>query len=327
MSALEIGSDNSYLSTAVHPDLVVLSETVEDLAARAIAPATVRAYGSDWACFSGWCERVGLGSMPAAPETVALYLAHLAGHRSHATLRRRIATISQAHKRAGFDSPTRAALVELVWRGICRKYGSEAKHTVPTRTEEVRRMVAGLDPERLIGVRDRALLVLGLAGALRRSELVALDVPDVTEVPDGLKVRLRWSKTGQEGQGVTIGLPWGSEAMTCPVRSYRAWLEASGIPVGPLFRPVTKGGALGLRRLSASAVAAVVKRSAGRVGLDPENLAAHSLRAGMITSAAEVGVHERDIMRHSRHKSIPVMRRYIEDATLFQDNAAARIGL
>lgn len=111
------------------------------------------------------------------------------------------------------------------------------------------------------------------------------------------------------------------------MRAYEAWLEVSGIIHGPIFRPVTKGGALGLRRLSPAAIADVVKRTARRAGIDPADLAAHSLRVGLITSAAEAGVLERDIMRHSRHNSIPVMRRYIRDATLFQDNAAARVGL
>jgi len=322
-----ITRDNPSLSRVIHEDLAQLAEAVEDFAKRSISPATIRAYDSDMACFSSWCDAMGLRPLPAAPETVALYLAHLAGVKSHATLKRRIATISQAHKRAGYDSPTRSALVELTWKGICRTFGAASAQTTPTRTAEVRLMVEALDLDRLIGARDRALLVLGLAGALRRSELVALDVDDVVETVDGLRVNLRWSKTDQEGVGAKVGLPFGSDLLTCPVRAHRAWLAASGISAGAIFRPVTKGGALGLRRLSASAVAAVVKRSAVRVGLDPTNLAGHSLRAGMITSAAELGVLERDIMRHSRHRSIRVMRRYIEDATLFQDNAAARIGL
>jgi integrase len=258
---------------------------------------------------------------------VALYISDLAGVKSAATLRRRLTTISRAHDIAGLETPTRRAVVREAWKGIARSFGTASTAKTPARIDELRTMVGALDLDRLIGARDRALLVVGFAGALRRSELVALDVSDVSELADGLRVLIRRSKTDQEGAGYALGLPYGSDPLTCPVRSYRAWLEAAGIQAGPIFRPVTKGGALGLRRLSDRAVAEVVKRTAERVGLDPVVLAGHSLRSGLITSAAEAGVHERAIMRHSRHKSIPVMRRYIHEATLFTENAAAMVGL
>lgn len=177
------------------------------------------------------------------------------------------------------------------------------------------------------GIRDRALLLIGFAAALRRSELVALDVDDVTEREDGLVVTLRRSKTDQEGAGAELGVPFGSDPTTCPVRALRRWYEASGIEAGPIFRPVTRHGVIGEARLTDRSVALVVKRTAERAGLDPVQFAGHSLRAGLITSAAEAGVQERHIMAQSRHKSVPVMRRYIRGATLFQDNAAAAVGL
>lgn len=323
----EIARDNTSLSLAISTGLVGLVETVETLTENAQSPATIRAYRSDWGHFTAWCATHQLCPLPAAPETVALYLAELAGVKTAATIRRRLSTISQAHQRIGHDTPTATALVRQTLKGIFRTFGTAAAGKAPARTELIRTMVGTLDLERLIGVRDRALLVMGFAGAFRRSEIVALDVPDITQVAEGLAVDIRWSKTDQEGEGLKVGLPYGSDQLTCPVRAFQAWLEASGIPSGPIFRPVTKGGALGLRRLSANAVADVVKRTAQRAGIDPDDLAAHSLRVGLITSAAEAGVLERDIMRHSRHNSIPVMRRYIRDATLFQDNAAARVGL
>jgi integrase len=192
---------------------------------------------------------------------------------------------------------------------------------------DVRAMVAALDSSRLIGVRDRALLVIGFAGAFRRSELVALDVGDMAETADGLVVTIRRSKTDQEGEGASVGLPYGSDPATCPVRALRSWLDAAGITAGAIFRPVNRWGEMGDRRLTGRAVADVVKRTAAAAGMNAAVYSGHSLRAGLITSAAEADVLERDIMRHSRHKSVPVMRRYIRGAQLFQANAAAAVGL
>lgn len=162
---------------------------------------------------------------------------------------------------------------------------------------------------------------------MRRSELVALDIADVTETHDGLIVNVRRSKTDQEGEGREIGIPYGSNPSTCPVRAFRAWLVSSEIEDGPLFRPVNRHGRLGRQRLSDQAVALVVKRTAEAAGLDPTLVAGHSLRSGMATSAAQAGATEAQIMRQTGHKSLPVLRRYIRRGSLFNDNVAARLGL
>jgi integrase len=182
----------------------------------------------------------------------------------------------------------------------------------------------GSDPA---GCRDRALLLLGFAGALRRSELVGLDVADVSEGTDGLTVRLRRSKTDQEGAGRTIGVPYGSNPITCPVRAWRGWLEVSGIAEGPAFRPVDRHGHIGATRLSAPAVALVLKRHAARAELDPGEVAGHSLRAGLATSAAVAGVPERVIAEQTGHKGTAMLRRYIREGSLFRENAAGAVGL
>jgi integrase len=171
-------------------------------------------------------------------------------------------------------------------------------------------------------LRDRALVTLGWLGAFRRSELVALDVGDVRFTDEGLIVRLATSKTDQEGQGVEKGIPYAGNPATCPVRSLRAWLEAARLESGPLFRPVTRHGQLGERRLSDRAVALVVKRLAARAGLEPAVFAGHSLRAGFATTAAQRGKSLDAIMRQTGHKSERVARGYIRHATLFTDNAA-----
>jgi integrase len=252
-------------------------------------------------------------SLPAAPETVALYLTNLAERRrSMATLAPRLATISQAHQAAHLESPTRAAEVRAVMQGIRRAKGTPQRQKTAAITLIIRAMVAGL-PGSLIGMRDRALLLLGFAGAFRRSELVSLDVADLAFNADGLVVTLRRSKTDQDGQGATKGIPYGSHPGTCPVRALRALLDTAGIVDGPLFRPITRHGKIQPMRLSAYAVALVVKRAAEATGLDPEQFAGHSLRAGLATAAAAAGVSERAIMAQTGHRSVMVARRYIRD--------------
>jgi integrase len=182
-------------------------------------------------------------------------------------------------------------------------------------------------PENLLGKRDRAFLLLGFAGAFRRSELVSLDVADVETNREGIVVTLKRSKTDQEGQGRRVGIPYGSNAVTCPVRALNEWLEASAITAGALFRSVNRHGQLRSERLSDKAVALVVKRSAEAAGLDASQYAGHSLRSGLATSAAQAGVSERAIMAQTGHKSLNMVRRYIREGSLFRENAAAKIGL
>ncbi len=182
----------------------------------------------------------------------------------------------------------------------------------------------GTDPT---GCRDRALLLFGFADAFRRSELVGLDPADVTEGADGLTVRLRRSKTGRDGAGRTFGIPFGSNPVTCPVRAWRGWLEVSGITDGPAFRAVDRHRHIGATRLSAPAVALVLKRHAVRAGLDPTEVAGHSLRAGLATSAAAAGVPERVIADQTGHKGTAMLRRYIREGSLFRENAASAVGL
>jgi integrase len=196
-------------------------------------------------------------------------------------------------------------------------------------------------------VRDRALLLLGFAGAFRRSELVGLDVGDVRQTGDGLVVTLRRSKTDQEGQGREVGIPYGSTPATCPVRAVRAWLavhafcggrktretpappfeDGPNTPVTPLFHRIDKHGRQLPGRLADRTVARVVQRTARAAGLEAASYAGHSLRAGLATSAAAADVPERVIAQQTGHKSMTVLRRYIRSGSLFRENAAARVGL
>ena len=306
--------------------LATYGQQARDYARQAKSHNTRRAYASDWDDFARWCQPYGFVPLPAKPETVALYLTALADALKPSTLGRRLATISQVHQVAGHETPTTAAPVRLVWAGIRRAKGTDQHGKAPAVTPELRRMVDTLE-DSLIGVRDRALLLIGFAGAFRRSELVGLDVKDVHCGHDGLTVFIRKSKTDQEGQGRKVGIPYGSHPHTCPVRAYAGWLEKCGLTEGPVFRSVTRHGKLQPGRLSDRAVALIVKRAAEKAGLDPDKYAGHSLRAGLATSAAQAGVSERSIMAQTGHKSVVVARRYIRDGSLFRDNAAAQVGL
>jgi len=317
----------------VPPDrsLAQLADTVrraQDYAQRAKAPRTRRAYAADWRHFTAWADARGLTALPATPETVAFYLADLAEAGAKAsTMARRLVVISQAHKTQNLSSPTTSSEVRNVHAGIRRTHGTAQEGKAPATVDDIKSMLEQLPRSRL-GQRDRALLLLGFAGAFRRSELVSLDVADLDFTRAGLIVTLRRAKTDQEGVGRRIGIPYGSNKATCPVRSVQSWLTAAKIKSGAIFRAVDRFGRLQPGRLSDRAVALVVKRSAQRVaGLDPERFAGHSLRAGLATSAAAAGVEERKIAQQTGHQSLLILRRYIRDGDLFRGNAAGAVGL
>jgi integrase len=302
-----------------------LGERVRDFVAASKAPNTIRSYTADWADFAAWCDLHGLDPLPAAPATVAAYLTHRASTDAVSTLAGRTTSISVRHKMSGHESPTQTELVRSTMRGIRRTFGVSVNKKQALVLDDVRAMVAELG-DGLGDVRDRALVLVAFASAMRRGELAALDVGDVAVTGNGLEVTIRRSKTDQQGEGVTIGLPYASNPANCPVRAYQAWLDAAAIADGPIFRQVDRHGNVG-GRMSGRAVAERIKRLAERVGHDPRVIGGHSTRRGFITTAARAKVLERDIMRHSRHKSVAIMRGYIEEADVWADNAAVAIGL
>lgn len=316
-------------------------------AAAARATSTRAAYRSDWEHFTSWAQRAGRSPLPATAETVCAYLATYAGSLSVSTLSRRRTTITLAHRAASLPDPVADAGAREVWSGIRRTHGTAPAAKTALWTDDLARLVAPLPltpsgPGGLLGVRDRALLLLGFAAALRRSELTRLDVDDLQCDPHGLVVRVRSSKTDQAGAGALLGLPFGQRPALCPVGAVLAWRDALagvlGVPLdalsGPLFRPITRHGRLGQQlasdsrdRLSPAAVRLVVRRRCQQVGLDPDVYAAHSLRSGFATQASANGASERDVMRHGRWRSVAVARGYVQRGNLFTDNAASRLGL
>ena len=311
-----------------------LSE-LEDVASRALkyaksgkAESTKDAYRSDFRHFDEWCERHGLDSLPASPATVGLYITSMAdGGYATSTIGRRLVAISQAHKLSDLEPPTTSEKVREIWKGIRRQLGTAQKGKRPLLTVEIRQIIQQLDVDMTIDVRDRALILLGFAGAFRRSELVAIDVDDMDFRNKGVVVELARSKTDQEGQGRTVAIPHGRHDETCPVGAVQEWLELVEDESGPLFRSVTRGGSLKENRISGRTVCRVVKKRVQSIGLDPDAFGAHSLRAGFATAAAQAGASERDIMRQTGHSSLETVRGYIREGSLFQSNAAQKIGL
>jgi site-specific recombinase XerD len=301
-------------------------ERVREYVRASKAENTLRGYRSDWRHFCSWCESRGLVPMPAAPESVAAYIAECAGHLKAGSIQRRLNAIAEAHKAAGLETPTHAGLVRNTLKGIRRTLGTAPSLKAPALTDDVRAMVEATDAG-VIGARDRALVLLGFAGAFRRSELVGLDVADCSFGKDGLTVTLRRSKVDQVGAGRKIGIPYGANPETCPVRTLQGWLEVAAISGGPLFRSINRHGQVQARGLSGIDVARVVKKLALRAGLDATRYAGHSLRAGHATAAAIAGASERSIMNQTGHRSVQMVRRYIREGNLFRENSAGKLGL
>lgn len=284
------------------------------------AASTRKAYRTDFELFRTWCAERGAKPLPADPETVAAYLGWEAKRGSKSsTISRRIAAIRYAHRLAGMALPTDDERVRATMRGIRRSIGAAATKKAPATADRILAM-APRASARLADLRDRALLLIGFAGAFRRSELVALDHEDIEETKDGLRITIRQSKTDQEGKGVMIAIPRGSTA--CPVAALVTWLSAAKINTGPLFRPIAKGGRLQNARLTDRSVANIVKAHAKRANLDAD-FSGHSLRSGFLTSAAARGASIFKMADQSRHKSMDTLRGYVRDAELFRDHAGA----
>ena len=297
------------------------ADVVRGFALAEKSEATRRGYRSDFAGFSRWCADRGVEPLPASPGAVAAFLAAEATAGAKAsTLSRKLAAIRYAHRLAGVPSPTEVEQVRAVMRGIRRDRGAAPSQKAAATGERIKAMLAHM-PDTLKGKRDRALLAFGMAGAFRRSELVALQVSDLERVPEGLRVTIRRSKTDQEGAGHVIAILRGSKLK--PVRAVLDWLDAAGITSGPVFRGINRHGQVSTEALTPQTVALVVKQYADAAGLDPDEFAGHSLRAGFLTSAAEAGADVLRMMEVSRHKRVETVRGYVRRANLFRNHAGA----
>lgn len=314
------------LAVVPTPDLAAIAALVDraqGYASDARASQTLQAYERDWRAYAAWCEGKRIPSLPSTPAAIAVYLATLADAGKRVpTIERALAAIAHAHRSSGHEWRKGAPAISDVLSGIRRRVGVSQRKKTPIIDADLRALVGSLSAH-AIGIRDRALITLGWFGAFRRSEVVALEVNDVTFANEGMIVALRRSKTDQEGRGMEKGIPYAGDAALCPVRALRAWLDLAQIGEGALFRPVNRGGAIGAKALSDKAVARIIKRAATAAGLDANRFAGHSLRAGFATAAAMKGKGLDAIMRQTGHRSERVARGYIRHATLFIDNAAS----
>ena len=291
-----------------------------------LAPNTRRAYASDLREFRAWCEAHRASWMPTDASTLVAYLTSIAKTHKVSSITRRLAAISVAHQFSQQKTnPVKDFRVRQLLEGIKRKKKCAPTQKQPTVTLHIKEMVGEIPPT-LQGLRDKALLLLGFSGALRRSELVGVDVEDLALCKEGLVVTIQKSKTDQYSYGRKVGVCFGEHEDTCPVKAVTTWMRASGISTGPLFRPV-KWNKVQEARLSDKAVARMVKRYGADIGLEASNFSGHSLRAGLVTSAIQAGVDPLDVQRHSGHASLDMLKRYIRDATVFRGNPTSKIGL
>ena len=293
---------------------------------RSASPATLRAYRADWRAFSAWCAQHQLPALPATEETVAIYLASLGRSLRRTTLQRRVAGIAYHHHLSKQPFDGRHPAIRATLRGIARTHVAQQRKrkAAALLSEDIRKIVACCD-DSLAGLRDRAMLLVGFAAALRRAELVALEMEDVRSTSTGMIVTIRSSKTDADAEGVELAIPRGKWAASCPVRSLNAWLARAGITHGPLFRKVDRWGRLGRDALDGAAVRQILRKHAGAAGIKVpagERLSPHGLRAGMITEAIKRGVKAEQVQPHSRHKRLGSLQEYIRASRLEFDSPA-----
>jgi len=326
MSGQSLARTSVTHSTSLTPD--VLEGSTVDLLREGLSEATWRAYRGDRDALLAWGRARNIEVMPATPQTVANYVGDMVETLAPSTIARRVATWTVWHDSQGVEAnPCRSKLVREVLRGLHRRPFTPRRALALSSTD-LARMVVATPEDTLQGLRDRALLVVGLALGRRRSELVALNVEDLEWLPDrnpGYSVAIRRSKTDQEGRGDTVFLPETRTAL-CPVAHLRAWLEAGNISTGALFRSVDRLGNVG-ERLSDRSVSVIVRKASTRAGLPEGQWSGHSLRAGFVTDLARRGASTRSIARQTGHSpASPVLHRYVRLADPREDNAVTLEG-
>lgn len=318
------------------------------------ADNTVRGYCSDWTDFQAWCLSFpdSIESLPVTPQNLAAYLVELANgergkqiikecqargkkitrlHRQVAenghkvsVIQRRLAAISRAHIMAGFPSPVVPAISETMDK-IRRSKGVRQEGKAAILLDDIKKIIGLFPPGTMKTARDRAILIVGFAGAFRRSELVALNVEDVEPAPKGLIIRIRKSKTDQIGEGQEIAIFNGMNKETCPVTALKEWL--THVETGPIFRPIDRHDNVKPERLTSHAVATIIKTAVEKAGYNKDRFSGHSLRAGFVTQADINGSSTSEIQKVTRHKTAAMIGRYTRDTDAFRNSAGEKIGL
>ena len=289
---------------------------------------TLRAYKSDFKDFGAFCVKHGFKSLPSEPKIVSIYLTHLSKDSKISTLRRRLVSISMVHKLKGLYLDTKHPIIIENLMGIKRVKGSIQKGKKPILINHLKSIINVIDEfkeDEIKRLRDRSIILIGFSGGFRRNEIVSLDYDDLDFVVEGLKIKIKRSKTDQFSEGSIKALPYFTNSKYCPVISIKKWLETSKIQSGSLFRRFIKGSKISTNRLTDQTVALLIKKYLKLAGIDSKNYSGHSLRSGFATSAAEFGAEERSIMSMTGHKSTEMVRRYIREANLFKNNALNKI--
>tara|TARA_B100001996_G_scaffold17834_1_gene14715 strand:+ start:785 stop:1699 length:915 start_codon:yes stop_codon:yes gene_type:complete len=279
------------------------------------ASNTMRAYKADYKDFAIFCMKHGFKPMPSEAKIVSLYLTHLSQTSKFSTLKRRLASISVIHKLSGHYIDTKHPMITENLMGIKRTIGSYQKAKKPILINELKLIINVIDKEKneKTRLRNRTLILIGFAGGFRRSELVAINYEDIDFVKEGVKIFVKRSKTDQSGEGMTKGIPYFLNPIYCPVTSLKKLVQELQIKSGRIFE------------ISDKSVALTIKKYVGIAGLDSNKYSGHSLRSGFATSTAELGAEERSIMAMTGHKTTQMVRRYIQEANLFKNNALNKI--
>ncbi len=279
------------------------------------AQNTLRAYQADFKDFSSFCVKNGFNPIPTEPKIIALYLTHLSSFSKFSTLKRRIASIKVVHRLKGHYIDTKHPIITENIMGIKRKLGVKQTSKKPILINDLKKIINVIDEDKneFKKYQNKALILIGFAGGFRRSELVSIEYEDIDFVAEGVKITVTKSKTDQTGIGLTKAIPYFENKTFCPVISLKKWIEYSNINIGKIFK------------VSDKTVALTIKKYALMAGLDNSKYAGHSLRSGFATSTAEIGADERSIMAMTGHKTTQMVRRYIQEANLFKNNALNKL--
>ncbi len=329
------------MPVGLSPELAKIAAVGIEFTEQGLATSTRENYEYDFKRFVHWCDEHGLESLPAEPGTVFLYVSYLGDAKDDdgepryavSTLERRLAAIRWKHEHDGYLTPTSHVKIAEVMKGVRQKHGRPARQKAPLTTITLGKMVDALDLGTVAGLRDRAILLVGYAGAFRRSELASLAYDRITrrvEGPggEGFVVQLVRSKDDRDRTGRYVGIPVFAGSALCPVAALDAWLERAQISSGMVFRRIDRWGNIRGNGLNAASIARIVKRSAVAAGLpNVRELAGHSLRAGHATQAAANDAPDRIIMRTTGHSSVETLEGYIRAGDILTKNSARYLGL
>jgi site-specific recombinase XerD len=306
-------------SLPISPSLTLDQQSrIDTLLHNSKASNTLKAYNSDWSHFVSFCSLNSLTCLPAHPDSILFYLSELSQTHSFSTIKRRLTSINKAHTSSNHPSPTNVQTVKELLEGIARTNGNKQSPKKALILDDLKLLIDSIDVATLTGKRDKALILMGFALASRRSELVSINIQDVTYTNEGIDVSIREEKTKQN---ISKSILYANN-LYCPIQALKEWIEASGIKSNSIFRAINKSNGIG-ERLDGRTVANTIKKYAELSGLDPSLYSGHSVRSGMATSAAEKNFSAQSIMHQTGHKSQGMVNRYVQQGNRYKNNVTS----